>query len=152
TEVVRALGWTLVHAIWQVTAIALLLMLTLAVFRKSAPAIRYGAALGALSGIVLLSAITFLVCLRMIQGEGSASLTTRIPMTIAAETAVAGFLPTLTAFFYKHLTTLLGIWLTGVALLSLRFAGNMWFLNRLRMQAIPVSGEWVPKVTRMAVQ
>src|SRR3546814_5870089 len=153
TEVVRALGWTLVHAIWQVTAIALLLMLALAVFRKSTPAIRYWTSLGALSAIAVLSGITFLVSLQTVQGGHSEPLTgDEMLLNVASESVVSGLLPALAAFFYKNLTTIFIIWASGVVLLSLRFAGNMWFLDRLKKQAIPIGGKWAAVVTQMAAR
>src|SRR3546814_7420954 len=110
-------------------------MLALAVFRKITPAIRDGASLGALSAIAVLSGITFLVSLQTVQGWHSEPLPgDAMLLNVASESVVSGLLPALAAFFYKNLTTIFIIWASGVVLLSLRFAGNMWFLDRLRKQ------------------
>jgi ankyrin repeat protein/beta-lactamase regulating signal transducer with metallopeptidase domain len=57
-EIVQRLGWTLVHFVWQATAVALILAILLRVLRKSTANLRYIIACLAMAIIVVLPIIT----------------------------------------------------------------------------------------------
>jgi len=57
-EIVQKLGWTLLHFVWQATAVALLLGILLALLRKSSANLRYIVTCAALGLIVILSIVT----------------------------------------------------------------------------------------------
>jgi beta-lactamase regulating signal transducer with metallopeptidase domain len=57
-EIVQQLGWTLLHFVWQATAVALVLAILLAGLRKAAPSVRYNIACAALALMVLLPVLT----------------------------------------------------------------------------------------------
>ena len=59
-KLLHALGWTLVHSIWQLLVIAGVLWLVLKVARKASPALTYGMAVGALMLSFLATLATFL--------------------------------------------------------------------------------------------
>ncbi len=58
-EIVQRLGWTLVHFVWQATAVALIVAAALRLLRKSSANLRYMVACMGLALIVLMPAITF---------------------------------------------------------------------------------------------
>ncbi len=60
-EIVQKLGWTLLHFVWQATAVALLAAILLAGLRKAAAGIRYIIACTAMGLIVLLPIVTMLL-------------------------------------------------------------------------------------------
>lgn len=47
-ELLTALGWTLVHSLWQLIVVAGMLWVGLRLLKKSSPALKYGLAVGAL--------------------------------------------------------------------------------------------------------
>jgi bla regulator protein blaR1 len=57
--IVKAIGWTLLHSLWQGLAVALLLALLLVLLRRSPAAIRYFMATGAMLTFTVLSSLTF---------------------------------------------------------------------------------------------
>jgi beta-lactamase regulating signal transducer with metallopeptidase domain len=59
-KLLHALGWTLVHSIWQLLLLAGILWLALKVARKASPALTYGMAVGALMLSFLATLATFL--------------------------------------------------------------------------------------------
>ena len=59
-KLLHALGWTLVHSIWQLLVIAGVLWLVLKVARKAPSALTYGMAVGALMLSFLATLVTFL--------------------------------------------------------------------------------------------
>src|SRR5690606_21530521 len=64
-----AIGWTLVHAVWQIVLISGLLWAFLLFVPKMASRLRYAAALSALALIFTASCWTFVVQLRHAQGS-----------------------------------------------------------------------------------
>jgi len=59
-KLLHALGWTLVHSIWQLLLVAGVLWLALKVAQKASPALTYGMAVGALMLSFLATLATFL--------------------------------------------------------------------------------------------
>lgn len=59
-KLLHALGWSLVHSIWQLLVVAGVLWLALKVARKASPALTYGMAVGALMLSFLATLATFL--------------------------------------------------------------------------------------------
>lgn len=59
TPFVHALGWTLVHSLWQATIIALVLRLLWAAIAHRSARFRYGLALGAMLSIIVAAGLTF---------------------------------------------------------------------------------------------
>ncbi|QEC51219.1 beta-lactamase regulating signal transducer with metallopeptidase domain [Anseongella ginsenosidimutans] len=151
SDMIQALGWTLVHAIWQVAGIALLLMLVLAMLRRHSPRLRYGAALAAIAAIAVLSVGTFLVCYEHFSGtSASARAAGAFPAAFTEEAGSPGYFESIAAFFYRNLFLFLAGWMAGVVMLSLRFAGSIWFLQRLKTHALPAPAQWTLRLARMA--
>ena len=146
----EALGWTLVHFLWQGAAIALLYRVAdLALASRSAGA-RYVLALGALLAMLAVSIGT-------LAWEESALASPAIHSTaarVSADHALAdrsladrtsadrpltdnasagGWQLTAGSFFPRHLMPWLdALWFLGVLLLSIRAIGGWWLVRRLR--------------------
>ncbi|MEJ2705098.1 MAG: M56 family metallopeptidase, partial [Sedimentisphaerales bacterium] len=58
SETIQRLGWTLLHFVWQATAVAMLAAIVLAGLRKATAGVRYLIACGALGLIVVLPIVT----------------------------------------------------------------------------------------------
>lgn len=58
-ELLKALGWTLVHSLWQLIVVAGILWVVLHLVKKSSPALKYGLAVSALGFSFLLTLATF---------------------------------------------------------------------------------------------
>ena len=141
----EALGWTLVHFLWQGAAIALVYRVAdMALARRSANA-RYVLALGALLGMLAVSVGTLAY-------EESAFYQPVAPRTAAAASLHTVAAPTTKPlhfdlsntpaavplrqadrFVLDHLMPYLdALWLAGVLLLSLRTLGGWWLIRRMR--------------------
>lgn len=59
-SLLKAMGWTLVHSIWQLVLIAGVLWLVLKIAHKSSPALKYGFGVGALVLSLMISVGTFI--------------------------------------------------------------------------------------------
>src|SRR6266571_6247416 len=67
---IRVLGWSLLHFVWQGAAVGALLASLNLVLRRAAPQVRYLLASAALLLMLLLPAVTFQVVRRMEQPAG----------------------------------------------------------------------------------
>jgi beta-lactamase regulating signal transducer with metallopeptidase domain len=145
-----ALGWTLVHFLWQGAAIALAYAILDRMTRRASPAVRYLVALGAFALMPLAVIATFANEMR------NSSLTTTIAQPKAPvsrfhldETAItiAQDLPTAAApamnrpraWLADHLEPALpwvdDLWMIGVSLLALRAMGGWYHLQALKKRA-----------------
>src|SRR5216684_5194600 len=126
----HALGWTLLHFLWQGTAVAALAAVVMTVCRRAST--RYALAVGTLALMLAAPVATFFV----LTSSDSASLATpspaesrTAPVSVAVR-AASGFSrlsPSL-----DTLPWLVEAWLLGVAFFSLRSAGGFLLLERER--------------------
>jgi beta-lactamase regulating signal transducer with metallopeptidase domain len=129
-ELMQTLAWSLLHFLWQGTAIAALAAAALYVFRS--PTTRYLIGIGAVTLMLVSFAVTFATL--------NASPTTAIsaaqftaPLSAAAPATVVphAIAPPL-AQGTSSLAWVAQLWLAGVCLLALRVAFGLLFLERLR--------------------
>ncbi len=152
-ELVHALGWTLVHSLWQGAIFALLLGLLLIGLRRFSARARYLVAVGLLTGFALTVAVTLV---RLYPTGGVGELADYQQLTTATEThagplsrdlpvalnppAAAGpeatirpaFRQRMTDYYNAHLPLIVTLWLLGVLILQLRFLGQLAFVQRLK--------------------
>ncbi|WP_257312533.1 M56 family metallopeptidase [Geothrix fuzhouensis] len=148
----QALGWSLLHFLWQGAALALLAWLLLALLRGAPAQARYGAACAFLLLMAAAPVATFLLIQRQtpalaqpprvtVAAAGSAVAPTLVdaPLALRVKTALDPALP-----------WLLGTWALGVLLLSTRFLGSWVRVQRLRRHsASPVPAEWHLVLSRL---
>jgi beta-lactamase regulating signal transducer with metallopeptidase domain len=142
---VQALGWALVHSLWQgVLAGALLFGLNKLLRRRSA-ALRYAAASTALLLMLALPLATFLALRWKIARPGSVRTETDgfeqalFGSPSVVEWADPGRLADLRERIGSSLPSLVTAWCLGVLLLSLRFAGGLAAAQRLKGDVRPLA-------------
>lgn len=156
-EIVQKLGWTLLHFIWQATAVALLLAILLRLLRKSTASLRYIIACLALGLIVLLPVITIqLVPVSTPHPTAhiepapapAVSPTAEIPVTetvvldepvqpeIAAPVSTESWKQRTVESLESALPYIVSGWLVGVFALSLWHLGGWAQLQRLRRKMV----------------
>ena len=151
---VDAIGWTLLHTLWQGALFALLLGLVLILLRAYSPQARYLISIAFLLGFVVCTGLTFS---RMYAGPVAAPAYTATASDPAPSTAEltrpvtaptdpaeerseptpetasqTGFLATSRAYFDRHLPLLVTVWLMGVLVLQLRLLGQLAFVQRMK--------------------
>ncbi len=145
-ELVNAIGWTLLHSLWQGALIALIVALGMVFFMKFSARFRYNLYV---SGIIIflgVVVVTFIKEYSFFEIEN-----TEIPFagSIASheEITSAGFIQTvdnntsetrswfnsLRDYFKHRFAMLVTIWMGGILLLFLRLLGNMAYTQRVKV-------------------
>ncbi|MEM7038328.1 MAG: M56 family metallopeptidase, partial [Bacteroidota bacterium] len=138
TNLAEAAGSTFMHALWQLAAIALLLMLVLLFVPRKSYRLRYGLGVGALLLMLAVPAATF-----MMSYEPATTATVFGPEivlsdqfvhTIANSNSANGLhvFGDVTAFFQSNAYLFMGLWLLGTLLFTIRFVGGYAKVRRLR--------------------
>jgi beta-lactamase regulating signal transducer with metallopeptidase domain len=145
-EVLRTLGWTLLHFIWQGAGLAALFAVATAVCR-SAPA-RYALAVSALVLMMVSPVITFTwlraqsnPAVRTGAGGAATWAGTSTRKAIALSSSLAPVAESRTVQ-PSAMLWLVEAWFLGVLLLSLRTAGGLFLIERMRRKEVkPVGRE-----------
>lgn len=159
-ELIQALGWTLVHTLWQAALFAVLLGVALVLLRKYSARTRYVVAIGVLCAFCVTTVLTFT---QLYQSPAiiSATATTTEPAATTGDPSLAGpvtdvaeittstapeasvaattrvsatssFWDRMVTYYDTHLPLIVTLWLMGVLILQLRFLGQLAFLQRLK--------------------
>ena len=145
---VHALGWTLLHFVWQGAAIGVAYAIVRAVSDTSRAQVRYASGLAALSLMALAPMVT-LWQLAPVGAAGMAGLASDGAAPVAAIAGAADAAASATGL-EPWLPWLVGAWLAGVCLASLRACRQYWRLRELvRREAEPLR-EWEPLLRELA--
>jgi beta-lactamase regulating signal transducer with metallopeptidase domain len=152
-DVMRTLGWALVHFLWQGLALAALLSAAMAMCRSAAA--RYALAVGALVLMLAAPVVTFGI---LWSGRANASSSLAQPISLSALPHILAQRPAVSApagatvvpnngapnspARADALLWFVELWFAGVIILSLRTAGGVLLIERMRRKdAKPVSAK-----------
>ena len=143
---VAALGWTLLHSVWQAALLCTLAALGFYLLRHSSAQARYTLGVVALGTQILTSLVTYLYYLPSSIEKTALTALTYDPTvaTFAKYSGPIAPLPTLIRvqlWLATHLNELVVCWFIGVGILLLRFAGGWLYLERLRFASRPVKDQ-----------
>jgi beta-lactamase regulating signal transducer with metallopeptidase domain len=142
-----ALGWTLLHSLWQVAGLGLLAWVGLRLLRGRSPGARYGLACAALALMLALPVATWFLLLPAL-AEPVQELAGAAPKVTEAH----GF-EALRAALDPLLPWALALWGLGVAFMSLRLLGGWVWMQRLRRRwAEPAPAPWPERVRILAAR
>src|SRR5712692_8701563 len=144
-ELMRVLGWTLLHFIWQGAALAALFAVAMAACRSAAA--RYALAVGTLALMMASPVITFVWLQRETipavrsGAQGSLPLAGKaaqhaVVAAVSGAPAAASLSAQPTAILW-----LVELWFLGVLVLSLRTAGGLLLIERMRRKEIKPIGQ-----------
>ena len=173
---VTSLGWTLLHSLWQIAAVAALLFIVLSALRRSSPQLRYIVCVAALALSTALPVITFVqISSRPAPDSTVTNLSSRSGRDFDAEAGklgetkgsavkassssagavTVGAIPaTVSAWLTRNVPNLAPVtvilWLVGVVFFSLRLGGGFTHLRSYRTQgATEVDREWQQTCARL---
>jgi len=157
-QLTHALGWTLIHSLWQGAALAILLAISLILLRKNSSKLRYFIATSALFTLVLASVITFMSLYQTTAPLSNYSSlapkiggATSVSLIHSIQTQAPDKFAFFSNYFGQHLPLIVTIWLLGVLVLMLRFLGGYALLQRMRHHQVAATNrEWQLKVLEIA--
>src|SRR4029079_11452813 len=154
----QAIGWALLHFIWQGTLVGVVTAVALAGLRKGAADVRYVVATIGLSLMVTLPAVTAIQFWRtatpatVLSASGDSTLQLPPPASrpvvmngqqTSSESAPSSSRMLDSVRIEQWLPVLVMIWLTGVVILSLRLMSGWLWVQRLKSHGtFPVSDDW----------
>src|SRR6266851_1922824 len=145
-EVLRTLGWTLLHFLWQGAALAAVFAVAAAVCRRASA--RYAVAVGALVLMMISPVVTFTWLRHETNPAGRTGAqvaSTWAGTSTQNATALSGSRAPVAKSRTEQPMAMLWLveaWFLGVLLLSLRTAGGLFLIERMRRKEIkPVGGE-----------
>ena len=133
-KLLHALGWTLVHSIWQLLVIAGVLWLALKVARKASPALTYGMAVGALMLSSLSTLATFLYLWTRPEEILSLSVDS---MNSSPALDWEGLLAQGIFWTEQNLSLVVNFWLFGAILFLFRLISQFAEIRNLRKTSLP---------------
>jgi beta-lactamase regulating signal transducer with metallopeptidase domain len=160
----EGVGWTLVHFVWQGFLVALLLAGALALVSRRNAGLRYVLAATALTLMLVLPVVTFLHVIGTTAGPekptwaGSIALAASVPSILPGNVRAIGppgldLQARVSRVLEPTLGWIVGFWITGVVILSLRLTGCLLYLRRLRSTGLRlVSSRWEEVVLRLKAE
>ncbi|GAB3824394.1 M56 family metallopeptidase [Pontibacter rugosus] len=152
----HALGWTLLHSLWQGAFVALLLSLLLVLLHRHAAKTRYTVAGAAMVLQLLLSSATLVYYCTLhqpIKLEAGMTSTAQAAVTIPAFSFWSDPFAVAQVYFEQHLTLIVTLWLLGFVLMLVRFMGGIAYSQRLRYyRAEAANAQWQQKLNVLAAQ
>ncbi|MGM9510034.1 M56 family metallopeptidase [Larkinella sp. GY13] len=148
----NALGWALVHTLWQATLLVAAAALALRLTQNRPASVRYGIGIGTLSLQLLAFVATFWLGYEpvrttlSIQGDRQTAIVRDLSFTSDWSGQLMGWL-------HPHLSLLVTVWLCGTVLLIIRLFGGWVFVQRLtRRNCSPAPEAWQRYVQKVADQ
>lgn len=152
-NLLKALGWTLVHSVWQLILIAAILWILLKLTPKAKPSINYGLALGALALVVVVATLTFIYQVQ--QTEGTKAYLTAADnfqmvldnsQALSAESKVDSVIQNGTFWIEQNMFMLVNFWFLGALLFLFRLFNSLSEIRSLRKSASPIVDFQIQKI------
>jgi beta-lactamase regulating signal transducer with metallopeptidase domain len=149
--IIENLGWTLLHSLWQISFVALILFVALRVLRESVANFRYLASISALILSLILPVATFIYLSTAaktevkpinqplpnlniepsLQSANPQPVQNEIPLSLTNSPKIV-----VTSSSPNILLILVGFWLIGVMIFSIRLAGGIWTVRRYKTRKV----------------
>jgi len=164
-QFIHALGWTLVHSLWQGALIGMIVALAMVFLQKFTARLRYFIYSISLFVLVGVAVVTFVSSYSSYDGGDSkvtenvltrstvSNIATSTQDISATENAFSAqtILESTAAYCREHFPLFVTIWLLGMLAMMLRFLGGYALVRRYRTHRVkPVMGEWERKFNELA--
>jgi beta-lactamase regulating signal transducer with metallopeptidase domain len=152
----QAIGWALLHVLWQGAVIAALLAVLLAVLSRRSANLRYAVSCAALALIVVLGVATAIRSYPSSSTIPSAPKTLLVDRAAGSSTSLTPVRPDAIRGFVRaandRLPAVVTLWLLGVALFSVRLIVDWLRAQRLvTRSASPASDRWQAAARRLGL-
>ena len=165
-SLVNAIGWTILHSLWQGAIVVIIAALVLSIFKNPSSKLRYNVYASALFALLGSSLLTFCY---LQHNNNSSTVDWVVPVEVQnenndivelvfldenvasktqeAETSVSAFFADLSATANDYMGLIVVLWFLGCLLFSIRFVGGFVYIQRLRKRnTYPVEAHWQKKL------
>ncbi|OOG69538.1 M56 family metallopeptidase [Algoriphagus sp. A40] len=156
-SLLKAIGWTLVHSLWQLILIAGVLWLVLKLAHRAKPAVKYGLAVGAMVLSLAVSIGTFIYqygpeeTSKPFLTSKDLQLILSDPSIIQAEVGLESGINQATFWIEQNIPLLVNFWFLGALLFLFRLVNSLSEIRSLRKSSTSVSDFQLEKIVyRMA--
>ena len=162
-ELIHALGWTLVHSLWQGFIVFVIASLLLWVLRKHSPHLKYTVLCLSMAVILLSSVITFLVLSDSFQStQENVPSVNAYPMALIVYPGSQGtgsglvfyvrsYLSHLNSFVEMNGNYLVLFWFIGFMFFMIRYLGGLSYIHQLKKKGThPIPEYWQQKAMNLA--
>lgn len=172
-ELAQALGWTILHSLWQGALVAVILSVLMIILHRHSAKVRYSVATAALFTVLAMAMLTFGRTYQEKTQQPNATVYHPInqtsPAAVTPAPAKAAAAPAVTEvteknkpmwrgailvnfkyYFSKHLPVVVLVWLLGMLTMLLRFLGGLAYVQRLKHTHIyPLGSNWNTRLQDM---
>ncbi len=156
---IQAVGWTIVHSIWQISLIVLIAAVTLVFVHKKKASTRYTIITAFLLCIILSSVTTFRYSYKQALSKRVQQTTyaknnvtqtlikeseneTDTKTTISETSSKTHIISLFEKYFERHLPAIVSLWFIGVVILLLKYLGALAWMFRLRSLSEPAEEKY----------
>ena len=155
-DIIYALGWTVVHSIWQGFLVALLMMVVMMNIKERSARIRYEVAGISLFLVLVLSICTFLIMYGA-SGRHTLEVLTFSSLGIIPSISTGSFfqetVQTGIDYFNQYIPLIVTIWFAGAVFFSIRLLGGLAYVQHIKYNHnTPLSDYWQMNLRRIAQQ
>ncbi|WP_332913548.1 M56 family metallopeptidase [Algoriphagus boritolerans] len=144
-SLLKALGWTLVHSVWQLILIAAVLWISLKIVHRAKPSLKYGLAVGALALAFIFSAVTFayqyevqLVTVTLENTGRNVKVFTDQSLNLSSGSQIGSEANLVVSWIEQNISLLVNFWFLGALLFLFRLINSFSELRILRKSATAV--------------
>jgi bla regulator protein blaR1 len=153
-HILQALGWTVLHSLWQAFAVALLLAAYLLAWQKTDARKRYAAGNLALGSTLLLAIATFVFYLK--KAEAEPELAGEIwseDGELISRYFYEGSYSFFSDYFTPHMPLIVMVWGIGLVFFMLKMMGGLLYIQQLKTRMIsPLSAEWQEHFAQLSIE
>ena len=131
SDISTTLAWTLLHSVWQVTLVAIILILVLRLMRHRSAQLRYLVSLGALAQTVLLALITFSIYYFKSTATNEVVLSPAMMVSEFGHVATANKLDIISHWLSIYTPHIVGVWILGSILSLLKLVVGYAYVSHL---------------------
>jgi bla regulator protein BlaR1 len=151
----QALGWTLLHSLWQSLGVLGIVMILFRFIPGRRSSVRYAIAAAGLLNMFLVSVATFIYTLAATSSfhyQPTTFLSSSTRQSATGSDAGSGLWEHAYAILQSNIPLITACWLAGAFFFCLRLAGSWWYVSSLKRQATVLDNEWSLRIAALARQ
>ena len=139
SELSYALGWTIIHSLWQVSLIAMIMSVFHNLYKNKSPELRHNISVFSMITVLLSSIVTFLLYYGSSTVSDPAIVSTMDDVYGKSVNSLEeGILTPISQFFSNNIDHINLIWTIGVIVFSLRLILSYLYLKYLKNNVSPL--------------